>query len=56
MHQHYPSKERPVKNPKACPDAYQHYPSKERPVKNPKACTDSPKRPGGVFSQQSQQG
>ena len=24
--------------------------------KNPKACTDSPKRPGGVFSQQSQQG
>jgi len=35
---------------------HQHYPSKERPVKNPKACTDSPKRPGGVFSQQSQQG
>jgi len=35
---------------------HQHYPSKERPVKNPKAYTDSPKRPGGVFSQQSQQG
>jgi len=35
---------------------HQHYPSKERPVKNPKTYTDSPKRPGGVFSQQSQQG